>query len=172
VRTKKNRSWRTWIERLLATGVAIVLALQPVVRAGTCSAPGEASSGRHCCCSAESTKSCCELPEPHRDSRGPTVRRESCGCALRAPIAPLALPGTADPREVKSNASAWTQHWIADGARASGATPIPSIAFGPDPPGDPVTSIDSARTSEDSPRTVVCARGIHAQLAFFGTLLR
>lgn len=173
MRTTNERGFGRWIDRILATGVAIVLALQPVARAGSTGAPRGSNAARACCCSGEVAKSCCQSPAPHGDPRIPNVRREACGCALRAPIAPLALPGTAEAAEVKSSGSAWTQDWIADGARASAAMPIPQIAFGPDPPGCPDLRTEALAPDRPAPSiTVLRARGIHALLASFGTLLR
>lgn len=170
MRTTIERGGRRWIDRILATGIALVLALQPVVRAGSTSAPSASGSPRACCCSSERVMSCCRRPFSHDVSGLPTLRREACGCDLRAPIAPLALPGTAEAREVKSNGSAWAQGWIADGARVSEAAPIAWIGFGPDPPGSADES--PLPTRRDSSSTLVCTRGIHALLASFGTLLR
>jgi len=173
VRTTNERGPRRWIDRILATGVAFVLALQPVARADSTGALRGSDSPRACCCSGERARSCCPRPAPHRDSRVPTVRRESCGCALRAPLAPLALPVTAEAREVKSSGSAWAQDWIAGGGRASAATPIAWVDFGPGPPGTVnVTASDSIRRPSEASHTVLRARGIRALLASFGTLLR
>jgi hypothetical protein len=158
-----------WIDRILATVVAIVLGLQPVVRAGSTSAANASSSPRACCCASERATSCCRRSITHRDPGLPTVHREACGCELRAPIAPLAFCGTAESSEVKSGASAWAQERIAVGACVSAATPIPRSAVGPDPPD--ATELPAPARREPS-SAVLRARGIHALLASFGTLLR
>lgn len=159
----------SWIDRILATLVAVVLALQPVARAESASAPGASRSPRACCCSSERVTSCCRHSISHRESRLPTVRREGCACELRAPIAPIAFSSAAESSEVKSSASAQAQEWIAVGACFSAATPIPRIAFGPDPPEATEAPAPSRRESSS---VVLSVRGIHALLASFGTLLR
>ena len=172
MRTTHERGRRTWIDRILATGVAIVLALQPVARASSpCTSRGP-DSPNGCCCAGERATSCCERPARRGDPRQPVVRREACGCSLRTPIAPLALTGSAEAREVKSSGSAWTQDWITVGAQTSAATPVPQLAFGPDPPGRAETLRTPWPCSREPAGADLCAHGIHALLASLGTLLR
>jgi hypothetical protein len=167
---------RTLLERILALCLGTVLALQPVARAGTpCPARGS-SAERSCCCGASSAAACC-APGSSAQDRAPVVRRDRCGCELKAPVPPEPIPTTVDPRGPRTADAGSTSDWIADGARASAATLVHALAFGPDPPDlgltDPLCpGPDRVRLSEPCSAARSSAHGLHALLAALGSLLR
>lgn len=163
---------RPLLERLVALCIGAVLAFQPAARAGTPCPTRGSNAERACCCGPSSQAACCASEVPSRE-HSPVVRRDRCGCELRAPAPSAPLPNSVDPRGPRAGDAASTSDWIADGARASAGTWIPAFVFGPDPPG--LAPPDPLCPRFDQVRAFVvpaAAHGIHALLAALGSLLR
>jgi len=79
---------------LLATGLSLLVALAPGIRARACECATAASAGEACCCCSDATCACAGCGA--RDAEGETKVLASCECTRAAPLAPPAADAPLD----------------------------------------------------------------------------
>jgi hypothetical protein len=130
------------IERFLAAGLTLLLALQPISLASSSCAFRAWAAGRAACCcigspapAAERTASCCAADSTRDEASGPAVSAGGgrCSCAAR-PSEPLtALPHRAEGRQERAGAERAFERWLGEGAAVSAVCAV--FFCGPEPPG-------------------------------------